>query len=64
MELGEIMKSLGVANSPKELKTMFENLDVGTGVVFCFPFLNIPDKSQTINFNEFLGGLRWIQRVP
>lgn len=40
-ELGEIMQSLGVAHSPKEIKTMFENLDVGACVSCLLPLLEL-----------------------
>eukprot|EP01128_Nolandella_sp_AFSM9_P007090 TRINITY_DN378_c1_g1_i1.p1 TRINITY_DN378_c1_g1~~TRINITY_DN378_c1_g1_i1.p1 ORF type:complete len:315 (+),score=103.72 TRINITY_DN378_c1_g1_i1:78-947(+) len=47
-ELGDIMGQLGVNHTPAEITAMFTQLDV--------------DGSQTISFNEFLGGLRWMQK--
>jgi len=48
VELGQVMRSLGINHTEAEINILFKELDT--------------DKSNTISFKEFLGGLRWISR--
>jgi len=47
-ELAQVMQSLGIHHSKEEIAVLFHELDT--------------DKSNSISFQEFLGGLRWSSR--
>jgi len=47
-ELAQVMRSLGIKHSDQEIDSLFNDLDA--------------DKSNSISFQEFLGGLRWSSR--
>jgi len=47
-ELAQVMRSLGIRHSDKEIDCLFNDLDI--------------DKSNSISFQEFLGGLHWSSR--
>ena len=64
-ELSAVMTKMGLEFTAQQLTVMFNELDRGAyhDFLLCYSSYFV-DKSGTISFNEFIGGLRWMNTVP